>query len=450
MECSSGKIYSLKELFFNPYVYSFTDPKSNQVRYIGKGRGFRAWNHLNLSSNNELHALIKKRERDGVVILPNIIQIFDEGDDAGALDLEQRLIRRYGRKDVGKGSLFNYTDGGEGDPGRKTEYAIDFRGETYPNQSSLCRAFGATSDNFRRRIGLGWSLPQALGIENKDDALRARPITLKGETFSSINKFADRFGLSPDSVRHFLDRGISPEDIVEGNTHVARSGNEIFCGKKIYPSLAEFSRSLGKSAKAVTYWLETGYSPEEIEEGSIINRSAVYTTWGGKTITQSEFASICKINPKTLIGYRKRGVENAEIFRLGHRTKSEKLGGKKVFSGSKTYQTATELSIELGVGKTTLAKWLNLFLLTPEECFRIVDLADEISSSTGKSKKGSLSIASEIVRGVAPEIRVKGKIVTKTELRNICQIDARKMNNLLQNGATGDEILSWARSKHRK
>ena len=47
-----------------------------------------------------------------------------------------------------------------------------------------------------------------------------------------------------------------------------------------------FSQYCKKNYKAVQYWLETGWTPEEIADNKIINRSGKYTVWRGVAMTQ--------------------------------------------------------------------------------------------------------------------------------------------------------------------
>lgn len=88
------------------YVYAYlrTD---NTPYYIGKGTGKRAWVHC---KNDVIHP---PTDTSKIIILENNLS------NLGALALERRMIRWYGRKDLGTGILRNQTDGGEGALGRK-------------------------------------------------------------------------------------------------------------------------------------------------------------------------------------------------------------------------------------------------------------------------------------------------------------------------------------------
>jgi hypothetical protein len=87
------------------YVYSY-HRLNGTPWYIGKGRGIRAW----YKSTNE-YISPPKDKKYIVMVERNLTEI-------GALALERRLIRWYGRKDNGTGILRNMTDGGDGCSGR--------------------------------------------------------------------------------------------------------------------------------------------------------------------------------------------------------------------------------------------------------------------------------------------------------------------------------------------
>jgi hypothetical protein len=101
------------------YVYVYKDPrptKNQQPVYVGKGTGDRDLSHWSRGSHNkplqDFLSHLRLRE-----LTPICVRVFETENEQEAFDKEVQLIELYGRRDLGTGTLFNRTDGGEGASG---------------------------------------------------------------------------------------------------------------------------------------------------------------------------------------------------------------------------------------------------------------------------------------------------------------------------------------------
>ena len=389
MYCAENKYHNLNSLQNKVYVYEYSDPKSQQVIYIGKGTGYRAWSHLTNSHNKILLNLINKRLREGYKVLPRIISFFDYKDDNQALDLEKKLIIKYGRKDLKTGTLFNHTDGGDGALGQSIA-PIEFRGVIYPNRTALCRKYNKYESLVRRRLNLDWSLAQALDLIPRDKKSAPRKVISKNVSFNSISAFAKHLGKGEATVRRQLDSGFTADEILQDE--VTRKGTAIKCKLGTFVSKQLFADKTGKSIKAVNYWLETGWTPDEIIEDKVKNRGAKYVYFNEQEMTMSAFSKLCNISHTSLMKYIKSNFSFEDIFLLGQRPLSEKLNGKTIIANGKTYTTISYFNnCCLNMSMSTLHKWLYTFGFSGDDCIALNDKANQLIKQNGLSKKSALS-----------------------------------------------------------
>lgn len=122
------------------YVYTYTRLDKNEIFYVGIGSDSKYKRAKNLSLRTDyFKKIINKSEYKLDIVFDNL-----SWEDACLKEIE--LIALYGRKDLEKGNLVNFTDGGEGRKGSQNKitpvYQIDLQGNTikeWVNIETICK-----------------------------------------------------------------------------------------------------------------------------------------------------------------------------------------------------------------------------------------------------------------------------------------------------------------------
>lgn len=220
------------------YVYTYTDPETDVVFYVGKGHGDRdRFHYLNRNShyNKGLGEKIRSIvDSNRVPVISRVEEFLSEQD---AYNYERALITHYGRLDLSTGSLYNRTPGGEGygqsgtswsDELRKEkrlQYAANPRGATYDKFSLLGEL--VESDLHREHLREMGFTPSMLNAVNA---------CANGKRFSA---YGHRWSRSGDALPDVSGKGIQVEQVLDG---------EVI---STYPSIQAAARQTGISASDI-------------------------------------------------------------------------------------------------------------------------------------------------------------------------------------------------------
>lgn len=120
------------------YIYKHIRPDTQEVFYIGKGntsKNSHVERYKTSSGRNKMWKSIVAKNNG--VFIPEIICYCDTEIEVNKL--EKQYIKKYGRRNLGLGTLCNLTDGGDGSVGiivteeTRQKLSIAFSGENHPN-----------------------------------------------------------------------------------------------------------------------------------------------------------------------------------------------------------------------------------------------------------------------------------------------------------------------------
>jgi len=124
------------------YIYFHINPLKNEVFYVGKGCGDRAYD----TKRNKFWCNTVNKYGE-----PKVVIVRDNISEKYAFLLEKAYIKIFGRRDLNEGTLVNLTDGGDGISGYKhTDKAIQKISES--NIGNTYRTGILNSEETRKKI----------------------------------------------------------------------------------------------------------------------------------------------------------------------------------------------------------------------------------------------------------------------------------------------------------